>query len=97
MFLSGEIKRSLQKAIFFHGLTESKDVFLEDCSSSYVCSATAPVSYPASLSNFPNGCQGHPRFYPPPDRPPITKPDPNSVRTRCSFLFNYWHGWTKNA
>ncbi len=26
------------------------------------CSATAPISYPASLSNFPNGCQGHPRF-----------------------------------
>jgi hypothetical protein len=32
------------------------------------CSATTPVSYPASLRNFPNGCKGHPRFYPPPDR-----------------------------
>ncbi len=29
------------------------------------CSATAPVSYPTSLRNFPNGCQGHPRSYPP--------------------------------
>ncbi len=58
------------------------------------CSATAPISYPASLSNLPNGCQGHPRFYPPPDHPPITKPDSNCVRTRCSFLFNYWHGLT---
>ncbi len=58
------------------------------------CSATAPISYPASLSNFPNGCQGHPRFYPPPDHLPITKPDSNCVRTRCSFLFNYWHGLT---
>ncbi|MFO0005658.1 MAG: hypothetical protein ACK559_31480, partial [bacterium] len=55
------------------------------------CSATTPISYPASLRNFPNGCQGHPRFYPPPDRPPITKPDSNSVQTRFSFLFNYWH------
>ncbi len=25
------------------------------------CSATATTSYPASLSNPPNGCQGHPR------------------------------------
>jgi hypothetical protein len=58
------------------------------------CSATAPISYPASSSNFPNGCQGHPQFYPPPDRPPITKPDSNCVQTRCSFLFNYWHGLT---
>ncbi len=49
------------------------------------CSATTPVSYPASLRNFPNGYKGHPRFYPPPDRPPITKPDPNSVRTRAVF------------
>jgi hypothetical protein len=57
-----------------------------------VCSATTPVSYPASLRNFPNGYKGHPRIYPPPERPPIAKPDPNSVRTRCSFLFNYGMG-----
>ncbi len=63
----------------------------------YYCSATTQVSYPASLRNFPNGCQGHPRSHPPPDCPPITKLDSNSVRTRCSFLFNYWHGLTKNA
>ena len=49
------------------------------------CSATATISYPASLSNLPNGCQGHPRFYPPPDRSPITKPDSNYVLTRCNF------------
>ncbi len=50
------------------------------------CSATAAISYPASLSKLPNGCQGHPRFCPsPPDRPPITKPDPNYVLTRCNF------------
>jgi hypothetical protein len=49
------------------------------------CSATAPISYPASLSNLPNGCQGHPCFYPPPDRSPITKPDSNYVLTRCNF------------
>ncbi|MFO0000035.1 MAG: hypothetical protein ACK559_02805, partial [bacterium] len=40
-------------------------------SNCFNCSATTPVSYPASLRNFPNGCKGHPRFYPPPDRPPI--------------------------
>jgi hypothetical protein len=50
-----------------------------------ISSATATISYPASLSNLPNGCQGHPRFYPPPDRSPITKPDSNYVLTRCSF------------
>ncbi len=33
-----------------------------------MCSATATISYPASLSELPNGCQGHPRFCPPPDR-----------------------------
>jgi hypothetical protein len=59
------------------------------------CSATAPVSYPTSLRNFPNGCQGHPRSYPPPDRPSFTKPDPNSVRTRLQILFNYGIGWQK--
>ncbi len=38
------------------------------------CSATATIRNPASLSKLPNGCQGHPRFYPPPpDRSPIMK------------------------
>jgi hypothetical protein len=50
------------------------------------CSATAAISYPASLSKLPNGCQGHPRLYPSPlDRSPITKPDSNYVLTRCDF------------
>jgi len=52
----------------------------------YLCSATATTSYPASLSNLPNGCQGHPRFCPsPPDRPPITEPDSNDVLMRSNF------------
>jgi hypothetical protein len=50
------------------------------------CSATATISYPASLSKLPNGCQGHPRFCPSlPDRSLITKPDSNYVLTRCNF------------
>jgi hypothetical protein len=49
------------------------------------CLATATISYPASLSELPNGCQGHPRFCPPTDRSPITKPDPNYVLMRCNF------------
>jgi hypothetical protein len=62
------------------------------------CSATAPVSYPASLRNSPNGCQGHPRSYPPPpDRPPDTKPGFKQCSDALQFLFNYWHGLTKNA
>ncbi len=60
------------------------------------CSATTPVSYPASLRNSPNGCQGHPRSYPPPpDRPPVTEPDSNSVRTRCNFYSTIGMGWQK--
>jgi hypothetical protein len=51
------------------------------------CSATAAISYPASLSKLPNGCQGHPRFYPsPPDRSPITKPDSNCVLRAATFI-----------
>jgi hypothetical protein len=51
------------------------------------CSATATISYPASLSKLPNGCQGHPRFYPsPPDRSPITKPDSNCVLRAATFI-----------
>ena len=62
-----------------------------DCLSLYenhsYCSATATISYPASLSKLPNGCQGHPRFYPsPPDRPPITKPDSNCVLRTATFI-----------
>jgi hypothetical protein len=50
------------------------------------CSATATISYPASLSNLPNGCQGHPRLCPsPPDRPPITEPDSNDVLALSNF------------
>ncbi len=49
------------------------------------CSATAATNYP-SLSNLPNGCQGHPRpCLSPPDRPPITEPDSNDVLTRSNF------------
>jgi hypothetical protein len=71
--------------LFFHRL------FLAGSTIKKVSScSTAPISYPASLSNLPNGCQGHPRFYLPPDRPPITKPGSNYVLTRCNFLFNYW-------
>ncbi len=52
-----------------------------------LCSATAPISYPASLSKLPNGCQSHPRFYPsPPDRSPITKPDSNYVLRAATFI-----------
>ncbi len=61
------------------------------------CSATTPVSDPTSLRNFPNGCQGHPRSYPPPDRPSCTKPDSNSVRTRLQIFIRLWHRLTKNA
>jgi len=51
------------------------------------CSATATISYPASLSKLPNGCQGHPRFCPsPPDRSPITKPDSNCVLRAATFI-----------
>jgi hypothetical protein len=50
-----------------------------------ICSATAATNYP-SLSNLPNGCQGHPRScLSPPDRPPITEPDSNDVLTRSNF------------
>jgi hypothetical protein len=59
------------------------------------CSATATTSYPASLSNLPNGCQGHPRLC-------LSAGPPVDYRTGsklCSdaqhFLFNYWHGWHK--
>ncbi len=60
------------------------------------CTATAPVSHPNSLRNFPNGCQGHHRSHPPPSPHRI----PNRVK-QCSkaqqFLFNYWYRLTKNA
>ncbi len=53
------------------------------------CSATATISYPASLSNLPNGCQGHPRLC-------LSAGPPVDYRTGsklCSevqhFLFNY--------
>jgi hypothetical protein len=62
-----------------------------------VCSATAPVSYPTTLRNFPNGCQGHPRSYPPPDRPSFTKPDSNSVRTRLQIFIQLRHRLTKKC
>jgi hypothetical protein len=59
------------------------------------CSATTPVSYPASLRNFPNGCQGHPRFHPPPDRPPI----PNRIQIvfgrAAVFYSTIGMGWQK--
>jgi hypothetical protein len=52
-----------------------------------ICSATATISYPASLSKLPNGCQGHPRFFPPlPDRSLITKPDSNCVLCAATFI-----------
>ncbi len=50
------------------------------------CSPTAATSYP-SLSNLPNGCQGHPHLcLSPPDRLPITEPDSNDVLTRSNFI-----------
>ncbi len=58
------------------------------------CTATAPVSPPTSLRNFPNGCQGHPWFYPPPN--PHRKP--NRVKqcsTRSNFYSNIGIGWQK--
>ncbi len=47
------------------------------------CLATATISYPASLSNPPNGYQGHPRLC------LSAGPDPNYVLTRSTLLFNY--------
>ncbi len=50
------------------------------------CSATAATNYP-SLRDPPNGCQGHlrPCLWPP-DRPLVTEPDSNDVRTRSTFI-----------
>ncbi|MFN9899715.1 MAG: hypothetical protein ACK55Z_13195, partial [bacterium] len=54
-------------------------------SNCFNCTATAPVSYPTSLRNFPNGCQGHPWSYPPPN--PHRKP--NRVK-QCSTRSNFY-------
>ncbi len=59
------------------------------------CTATTPVSHPTSLRNFPNGCQGHPRSYPPPRIPTGYQTGSNSVLTRCSFYSTVGIGWQK--
>jgi hypothetical protein len=52
----------------------------------HTCSATAATNYP-SLRDSPNGCQGHLRpCLSPPDRPLVTEPDSNDVRTRSTFI-----------
>jgi len=39
------------------------------------------------LRDSPNGGQGHPRpCLSPPDRPLVTEPDSNDVRTRSTFI-----------
>ena len=54
-------------------------------SNCFNCTATAPVSHPTSLRNFPNGCQGHPWSYPPQN--PHRKP--NWVK-QCSTRSNFY-------
>ena len=71
----------------FYFLGKSSELLPALWKAYYTCSATATISYPASLSKLPNGCQGHPRFYPsPPDRSPITKPDSNCVLRAATFI-----------